>query len=151
MASQTRRGLKEALWWGLGLALGILAAIVPPLLVAIPWTPSLRWMWVSGLFLSAVALGVARPSRAWRWGLAVGLGPFLVVTLEIVIDIARDPTSHATLLLELFVALVAAVPCALAGAYLGAALGRLARSAGRGSVPPAVPEPAAPPRVVEEP
>jgi hypothetical protein len=89
----------------------------------IPWF-ALAWANVrSGAsalcFLSlGLALGLAQPKRWWVLALAATVFPPLLLTINIIFDWTRDPTSHNLFPFEFLVCAIISSPV-LVGAFLG--------------------------------
>jgi len=110
-------GLVKALrFWGLGIALGMLAGGIPLLALETNRHNNMRIhiTWWIGLFLSAMVMGIVQSDRVWRWVFAVGLGYLVVVVFNIFIGEHFFLFPFSILLL-----VVMGAPPAFAGAYFG--------------------------------
>jgi hypothetical protein len=75
-----------------------------------------------GLLVVAIAALVLRSGRIisfWRTTWLVGLAVPMAVMTRVVVDVARDPTSHNLWPLELVIAVIVGGACALPGAVVG--------------------------------
>ncbi len=111
-------------------ALGLLAIVIPPLVLSdirryeAPLFPLIRtgveglsWLSFVLLVVAGLIAGVLRPGRPWRWGVASMLLLPLVATAEMYVD----STSHNLWPLEFAFYALATVPAAL-GARVGTRL-----------------------------
>jgi hypothetical protein len=118
-ADHEGRGGSSAVAWGLAFGLGLLAAIPYVMNTHRALHPLPLWTTPALLFLAALGLGTYRPTTAARWGAAIGSALPCWVIVNIVVDSARDATSHNLFPIEIIFAVVAALPASFLGAYAG--------------------------------
>lgn len=71
------------------------------------------------LSVTAAGLSLLCPGARWQTGSGVGLGPLVVIVVQIIVAYSRDPTSHNLAGLEIMAALVIGLPPTILGVLLG--------------------------------
>lgn len=101
----------------IGLAVGTLLCGLPLLIYGATAPPTV--FTVVALAVAAVGRALWRPGAKWQTGGGVGFGWAVVVIVQIILDTARDPTSHNLAPFEILLALFFGLPPAVLGVLLG--------------------------------
>lgn len=118
----------KSYWLLLAAAASFLAVGIPYWLVPYHELNLPSGLLTPGLALVAVApllLRMFRLTSFWRATLMIGGSVGAVVMARVLVDVARDATSHNLWPIELVIALVIGLGCALVGAVLGSLVARL--------------------------
>jgi len=100
-----------------GLTLGSLIAVAPMIVNTAEWPPLAAT--ATALFVSAFGVTLTQPPTSRMWAHTVGLGPLLVWFVRLIVETARDPTSHTLWPFELAAMLILCVLPASAGVWSG--------------------------------
>ena len=111
--------LKDFLYWGAGLSIGLLAGYVLSHSGLKPLGNLLSW--IGGLLVLGIFLGMSRPQRPWRWCIALGVGICLFLLARPITQNPWDPIEYVGLFMLPAMAILASIP-AIPGAFLGAFL-----------------------------
>lgn len=104
------------------LAVGIPYWLIPYNKASLPG--SLLTPGLAVVVLFAMLLRMHAAASFWRATSMIGLSACTAVMARVLVDVARDPTSHNLWPFEVVIALLVGLPCAAAGAVVGGLIAR---------------------------
>jgi len=123
--SDTTGNENDRIFWIVGFVLGFLAAFIPIMNAhadtrkLYPYDGEVHHMvWYFGLLVSASLISMLKPTRVWRWGIAVGLGLPTAVIVQVNTSAVQDVLPQLPVLTVVFLMIIAWIG-SFAGAFVG--------------------------------